>query len=114
MHKFDLEERTLAFSKDIIIFCRKLPLNRENNPLIQQLVRSATSVGANYREANETDSKKDFKNRIRISKKEAKETIYWLQLILELNYEFKEKIILFIDEAKQLMKILASIYDKVV
>lgn len=109
---YNLEERTLRFSKEIIRFIKKLPKNTVNLPLIDQLIRSATSIGANYREANETETKKDLINRIIIAKKEAKETIYWLELIIEANPEFKENINPLLEEAKELMKILGSIYEK--
>ena len=112
MRKYDLEERALKFSKDIIYLCKQLDINRVNMRLSDQLIRSATSIGANYCEANETDTKKDFRNKIRIAKKEAKETIYWIKLILDSNPYSKEKIELLLDEANQLMKILASIYLK--
>ena len=114
MKSFDLEDRTKIFSKEVINFCRKITSNRINDSLVRQLVRSATSVGANYREANETDTKKDFRNKVRISKKEAKETIYWLELVLDTNSEYKNEILLLIEESQQLMKILASIYSKTV
>lgn len=109
---YNLEERTLEFSKEIIRLLRILPRNTVDQVLVSQLVRSGTSVGANYREANETDTKKDFKNRVRISKKEAKETIYWLKLVLEANPELSDKIRPLIQEATELMKILAAIWDK--
>lgn len=82
--------------------------------ITDQLIRSASSIGANYREANETDTKKDFKNRIRIAKKEAKETIYWLELLIENNPILKKEIKALIEESTQLMKILASIYGKTI
>jgi len=113
MKNYDLEERTKKFSIKVIKLCNDLPSNIVNRKLIDQLVRSATSIGANYREANETDTKKDFRNKIRISKKEAKETIYWLELIFENNPNFKREIFFLLDESKQLVKILASIYDKI-
>jgi four helix bundle protein len=109
---FDLEERTLIFGKDVLRLCRQLPGNTINFKLIDQLVRSGTSIGANYREANETDTKKDFRNRIRISKKEAKETLYWLDLVLEVNPDFKVEVDNLEDEVSQLVKILAAIYSK--
>jgi four helix bundle protein len=114
MKNYDLETRTLEFSKKIIYLCKKLPHDRINNRLVDQLIRSGTSIGANYREANETDTKKDFRNKIRIAKKEAKETIYWLELIIEANSNFKEEILLLLEESYQLMKILAAIYAKLV
>jgi four helix bundle protein len=109
---YQLEERTLLFSKNIIDLCKSLKNNTVNYKLIDQLVRSATSVGSNYREANETDTKKDFRNRVRIAKKEAKETIYWLTLIEHSNTERVDDISPLISEANELMKILASIYQK--
>jgi len=92
--------------------CKALPKNYINLRLGDQCLRSGTSVGANYREANETETKKDFKNRIRISKKEAKETIYWLELIIDANPQLNERITPLLEEAKELMKILGSIYEK--
>jgi four helix bundle protein len=76
--RFNLEERTLNFGKRIIHLAKAIPINKVNNSLIDQLIRSGTSVGANYREANETITKKDFKFKIQICRKEAKETKYWL------------------------------------
>lgn len=109
---FDLEDRTLEFGKQIIGLCSTLPKNSVNFKLVDQLIRSGTSIGANYREANETDTKKDFKNRVRIAKKEAKETVYWLELVLEANPTFKERMDRLLDESGQLVKILAAIYAK--
>jgi len=79
--KYDLEERTIKFSKDIINFLKKIPQDTITKPLISQLVRAGTSIGANYCEADEANSKKDFINKIAIAKKETKETKYWLRLI---------------------------------
>jgi len=112
MKNYDLEDRTKIFSIKVIHLCKKLPFNTVNHRLTDQLIRSATSIGANYREANETDTKKDFKNKITVSKKESKETIYWLELILEANGNIKDEIFPLLDESKQLIKILASIYAK--
>lgn len=109
---YNLEDRTLEFSKELIQVCKSLPKNTVNFKLVDQCIRSGTSIGANYREANETDSKKDFKNRIRISKKEAKETIYWLELLIYANPELEMEISHLLEESKELMKILASIYEK--
>lgn len=109
---YNLEDRTLEFSKAIVKLCRCLPKDFVNRRLGDQLVRSGTSVGANYREANETDTKKDFKNRIRITKKEAKETVYWLQLVLEANPILNEMTTLLLREAREILKITASIYKR--
>jgi four helix bundle protein len=84
---FDLAERTTVFGEKIIDFVRFIPLNEITRPLINQLVRSGTSIGANYREANEASSKKDFRNKICISKKEASETKHWLRLIAKASPE---------------------------
>jgi len=83
--KYNLEERTFKFSEQTIIFLKTININLINKPLISQLIRSATSIGANYCEANGAISKKDFKNKICICKKEAKETKYWLQLLSKTN-----------------------------
>ena len=79
--KYDLEERTTVFAENIISLCKKTPKNTITIPIINQLIRSGTSIGANYMEANGASSKKDFKNKIYICKKEAKETKYWLRLL---------------------------------
>ncbi|OGZ34838.1 MAG: four helix bundle protein [Candidatus Portnoybacteria bacterium RIFCSPHIGHO2_01_FULL_39_19] len=79
--KYDLEERTSKFGKQIIDFANKITKNSITNPLINQLVRAGTSIGANYCEADEAVSKKDFVNKIAIAKKEAKETKYWLKMV---------------------------------
>jgi four helix bundle protein len=83
-----------------------------NNELIGQLIDSSGSVGANYREANDALSKKDFRHRIKITRKEAKETHYWLELLIDANPEFKEKIDILLGEALELKKIFSSIADK--
>ncbi len=79
--QYDLEERTLMFAKDVILFVKRLSMTITNIELIKQIVRSSGSVGANYIEANEALSKKDFIMRIKICRKEAKESRYWLKLI---------------------------------
>ena len=79
--KYDLEERTTKFSEEIIDLCKLVNRNTITIPILDQLIRSATSIGANYFEANGAASKKDFKNKITISRKEARETQYWLRLL---------------------------------
>ena len=111
-HCFDLEKRTLEFSKNVIRLCKKLHKNVINNELIGQLIDSSGSIGANYREANDALSKKDFRHRIKITRKEAKETHYWLELLLEANPEFKEEIVVLLNESLELKKIFSSISDK--
>lgn len=112
-NNYDLENRTLTFSKEIIHFCKKLKQDTINKPLILQLVRSATSIGANYHEANGASSKKDFRNKIYICKKEAKETKYWLQLILESNPEAKDNICKIIQESQEFIFIFSKIISTI-
>lgn len=76
----DLRDRTYDFARDVLRFARQIPSNSISRPIISQLVRSSTSVGANFIEAKNASSKKDFRNKVFISKKEASETLYWLRL----------------------------------
>ena len=80
MPKYDLEERTAKFGENIIEFSKTIPKNPVTLPLITQLVRSGTSVGANYCEADNACSKKDFVNKISICKKESRESKHWLRM----------------------------------
>ena len=80
-NKYDLEERTAKFGERVIGFCRSIKYDPVTTPLINQLVRSATSIGANYMEANGASSKKDFGNKIYLCKKESQETKHWLRMI---------------------------------
>ena len=89
--KFDLEERTAKFGEDIIEFVKKIPVTPINLPLITQLVKAGTSVGANYCEADCAESKKDFEHKIGISKKESKETKHWLRMISKAVPELKDE-----------------------
>jgi len=82
---YDLEERTAIFGENVIDFIKSLEKNEINKPFINQIIRSATSIGANYMEANQASSKKDFKNKIRICQKEANETKHWLRMIAKAN-----------------------------
>lgn len=107
--KFDLEDRTLKFSKDCIDLCRLFARDAINAELINQLVRAAGSVGANYREANDATTKKDFFYRIGVCRRESKECKYWLELLLHSNPKIPDKIEPLIDEALQLARIFASI-----
>jgi four helix bundle protein len=84
---FDLEERTAKFGESVIKLCRELAPNAINNPLINQIIRSATSIGANYMEANGASSKADFSNKIFLCKKESQETKHWLRMIRSCNIE---------------------------
>jgi len=110
--KYDLEERTLEFSKRILKMVRVLPRNSINEYYSSQIVRSSGSVGANYREANDALGKKDFVHRIKISRKESKETTYWIRLIMEYNSELASRMNNLLDESIELTKILSSIIIK--
>jgi four helix bundle protein len=110
--QYDLEERTLKFAKEVIKFVKSLPRTIANVEIIKQLIRASGSVGANYIEANEALSKKDFVMRVNICRKEAKESRYWLKLI-EVNGEDAEKQRqLLIQEATEIMKIFGAILEK--
>ena len=110
---YDLEERTFLFAKAIRIFIKTLPKTISNLEDGKQLIKSSGSVGANYIEANESLSKKDFLLRIKISRKEAKESAYWLRLIYETNdLENANEALNLINEADELKKIFSSILQK--
>ena len=110
--EFELSKRTLKFSKDVINFVKDMQKNIINNEILKQLIRSSSSIGANYIEANDSLGKKDFFMHIRICRKEAKETEYWLQLV-DLNDPKAQNICaLLTDEALQLRKIFSSIAKK--
>ena len=109
---FDLEERMAKFGEDIIIFCRTLRVDHISKPLVNQLVRSATSVGANYAEANNASSRKDFRNKAHIAKKEIQETKHWLRMLKQCYPDQLEKLKTFWQEAHELTLILQSIINK--
>ena len=110
---YDLEERTSQFAKGVRIFVKTLPKTIANIDDGKQLVRASGSVGANYREANESLSKKDFLMRMKISRKEAKESAYWLRLIHETNnLKNSNDAQSLMQEAIELKKILSSILEK--
>ena len=111
--QYDLEERTFKFAKRVIEFCKKLPRTVENIELIKQVVWASGSIGANYIEANEALSKKDFRMRIKICRKEAKESRYWLRLIVETNKLIEDEEGKFlIQESTEFIKIFNSILTK--
>jgi four helix bundle protein len=89
--KYDLAERTAKFGEEIIDFISGLPDTPVNRPLISQVVRSGTSIGANYMEADAAESKKDFQHKIGLCKKESKETMHWLRMIAKANPDRKDK-----------------------
>jgi len=89
---YNLEERTAVFGENVIELCQTIKQDTITKPLINQLVRSSTSIGANYMEANSASSKKDFRNKIYICKKEAQETKHWLRMISKVLPERKEEL----------------------
>lgn len=110
---YDLEERTFQFAKAVRVMIKGLPKSIANYEDAKQVVRSSGSVGANYIEANESLSKKDFVYRVKISRKEAKESVYWLRLINETNeINSINEIENLLQEAMELKKILSAIIEK--
>lgn len=110
--KYDLEERTAKFGIDVVRFCKTIPKTTITNPLINQLVRSATSIGANYMEADGAESKKDFYHKIGICKKEAKETMHWFRMIAETEEVLKTECRKLWKEAHELALIFSAIMNK--
>lgn len=111
--KYDLEERTAKFGENIIEFCKSIKMNSINKPIISQLIRSATSIGANYYEANGASSKQDFKNKIHFCKKEAQETKFWLRMIVKSNPEIRDKAKTLWKETQELTLIFSKIISSV-
>jgi len=109
---YDLEERTARFGEDVIKFCRSLPKDKITEPLINQLIRSVTSCGANYSEADDAESKKDFKHKIGICKKESRESKHFLRMISVAEPSTKPLTQILWQEAKELNLIFNSIYHK--
>ena len=108
----ELENRTTEFAKRVVRLCKALSRDRINNRLVDQIIRSAGSVGANYREANEALGKKDFLYRLRIARKEAKETHHWFELIEEANPNFSKRMKNLFQEIQELRNILSAIIIK--
>ena len=111
--KWDLENRTTEYARSVIRLCKCLPRNPINDRLVDQLVGSSGSVRANYREANDSLGKKDFIQRLKIARREAKESLHWLELILEANSNKNSEIKSLIKESEELKNILSSIIIKV-
>jgi four helix bundle protein len=111
--QYDLEERTLRFAKEVIDFVRSLPKTMANIEIMKQIIRSSGSVGANYIEANEALSKRDFAMRVKICRKEAKESRYWLRLLEVRREDTEKRRQLLINEATELLKIFGSIVEKI-
>ena len=110
--KFDLHDRTASFGEQIISFAKSLPNDRVLAPLVPQLVRAGTSVGANYCEADDAVSKKEFFHKIGTCKKEAHETKYWLRMIVAAEPACKDNARKLWQEAKELHLIFAAIFRR--
>lgn len=106
---YNLEERTAKFSETIIDFCKSLISTPITLPIITQLVRSSTSIGANYMEANGASSRKDFQNKCYICKKEAGETKYWLRMLVRCYPEKRDELSKLWKEAQELTLIFQKI-----
>lgn len=109
---YDLEKRTTKFGEDIIDLCKRVEKNVITTPIIGQVVRSGTSIGANYHEANGASSKKDFMNKSFICKKEAKETEYWLRMLIKADKNVKNECERLLKEVHELTLIFGKITSK--
>jgi four helix bundle protein len=107
--KYDLEERTSKFSERVIDFASEITRNPVTAPLISQLIRSATSIGANYCEADDAETKRDFRHKIGLCRKEARETKYWFRMIAHAAPETKAQARTLWQEAKELHLIFSKI-----
>ena len=112
-NKYDLEERTAKFGEDIIKFCQKMPKNEITRPIINQLVKCGTAIGVNYSEADDAESGADFKHKIGISKKEARESKHFLRMAAVAAPEMKDDARVLWKEANELNLIFNSIYRKI-
>ncbi len=109
---FNLEERTAKFGEEVIKFSQRIPRNPISLPIISQLVRSGTSVGANYCEADDSESPKDFKHKIGIAKKEARETKHWLRMLITACPELRSEADILLQESGELNLIFNAINNK--
>lgn len=106
---FDLEERTASFGETVVRFAKRIPKHPVHNPLISQLVRAATSIGANYCEANDAESKKDFRHKIALCRKESRETKHWLRMLVAADPTLRDPARPLWQEAKELNLIFSAI-----
>ena len=110
--KYDLEERTKNLSKSTIIFIKEIPIDNITKPIISQLIRCVTSIGANYGEADDAESRKDFQHKMGICKKESREARYWFEILETARPELSSKIKVLAQEAKELNLIFNAIINK--
>lgn len=109
IRKYDLERRTTCFAEQVIEIVKKIKQDPINRNIISQLVNSSGSIGANYCEATEAESRKDFVHKICISKKEIKETQHWLRLLAKSNPEHREQLLVLWKESQELLLIFSKI-----
>ena len=108
MNKIELEKRTKEFSLILIRFLESLPKNCLGEALGRQLLKSGTSIGANYREANRAESKADFIHKLAIAEKEASETVYWLELMTEAGIGDRKDVAKLLQEAREILAIFTA------
>ena len=108
MNKAELEQRTKEFSLQLIRFLESLPKNYLGEIMGKQLLKSGTSIGANYREANRAESKADFVHKLAIAEKEASETVYWLELMTEAGIGSRQEVARLLRETKELLAIFTA------
>ncbi len=116
MGKFDLRKRTYIFSVELVKLLNKISKSGIFSPLLNQLIRSGTSIGANVEEADSSPSRKDFKYKLTISKKEAAETVYWMNILIDTNiFQNNENLLSMknlLNECEQILRILSAIIRK--
>lgn len=110
--KYDLQERTILFAEKIILFVKSLDKNDINRTFSNQLLRSGSSIGANYMEADAAESKKDFQHKISLCRKEGKESMYWARILAKANLNKQQECKIIWREAQELVFIFSAILSK--
>ena len=110
--KYDLEERTATFGESVISLAKSIPVNLITTSLIPQLVRAATAIGANFCEADDAGSRKEFMYRVSLCKREARETKHWLRMIVKAEPALRESVVPLWQEAKELNLIFSAIHRR--
>src|SRR3989339_625076 len=113
-NKYNLVERVEKLGKSIISFAKQVPRNTITLPLISQFIRAGTSIGANYCEADDAESRNDYVHKVGIAKKEARETMYWTKMLVEAEPKLKNEALVIYQEAKEINLIMNAIIKKVV
>jgi len=108
---YDLHERTAVFAENVIKLLSDIKETTINRPVIHQTMKSVTSIGANYMEADVAESKRDFEHKIGICRKEAKETMYWMRMLKTIHQEKVQECSMFYQEAEELVKIFSTIIN---